>query len=76
MTTRQEFARVYHSEHGAVVWCPTTRQMYLPTVIRAGGGGVLWCECTECDAALGTRATGLHARPQPHVYQGVQLCTY
>lgn len=75
--TRKELARVYQSEHGVIVWCPTTRQMYRPNVIHGGsGGGVLWCECTECDAALGTRATGLHERPQPHVYMGVGLCTY
>lgn len=69
-------ARVYLCEHGVMVWCPTTRQMYRPAVIRAGGGAVLWCECTECDAARNTRATGLCEKPQAHVYKGVALCTY
>ncbi len=73
---RYDAARLYHSEHGVMVWCPTTGQMYRPEHISAHTGGVLWCTCTECDAALNTRASGLHANGQPHVYQGVQLCTY
>lgn len=74
---RHDAARLYHSEHGLMVFCPTTGQMYRPSVIRpTDRGGSLWCDCTECDAKRGTRDTALTTRPQPHLYQGVQLCTY
>lgn len=74
---RYDAARLYHSEHGILVFCPTTGQMYRPSAIHAGmGGGVLWCACTECDAARNTRETGLCEKPQPHVYWGLGLCTF